>query len=195
MAKMATRSSPAKDPEKDSPPRSQNILQNPSSELCKFTDPEIDQIRHCFPEGTVFREFDSSMKSDCLSDTWVCFPAAPFQIGFTYPFPIFTQTFFSHTGLCYSQPMPMLWRVLFTLEQIKKEEGISFGLSKLPHLYNLVTHGSHRYLFKAKPHKPLPLLKTTKNDSYWKNQFFFVRRDSIPSGDSIPKKWNLKGRI
>ena len=195
MAKMGTRSSPAKDPEKDSPPRSQRILQNPSSELCKFTDPEIDQIINCFPEGTVFRKFDSSMTSDCQSDIWVCFPAAPFQIGFTYPFPTLTQSFFTHTGLCYSQAMPMLWRVLFTLEQIKKEQGIKFDLPELPYLYNLVTHGSHRYLFKAKPHKPLPLLKTTKNDLHWKNQFFFVKRDSIPAGDRIPKKWNLKGRI
>ncbi|KAJ0740129.1 hypothetical protein HanOQP8_Chr06g0213421 [Helianthus annuus] len=195
MAKMATRSSRLKDPENDSPPKSQDLLKNPSMKLCRFTDPEIEQIRHCFPEGTVFRAFDSSIKSDCKSDTWVSFPDAPFQIGFSYPFPAFTQSFFTLTGLCYIQAMTMLWRVLYTLEQIINNEGIDLSLTELNHLYNLVRHGSHRFLFKAKPQHPHPLLKVTKNDTNWRNQFCFVRRDSIPNGNHLPKKWNLKGRI
>ncbi|KAJ0780906.1 hypothetical protein HanPI659440_Chr06g0243111 [Helianthus annuus] len=148
-----------------------------------------------FPEGTIFRPFDSLLKSDCVSTTRVCFPVAPFQIGFSYPFPAFTQSFFTYTGLCYSQGKPMLWRVLYTLEQIIAKEDISLGLTELHHLYNLVSHGSHRFHFKAKPQHPHPLLKTMKNDTNWRNQFFFVRKDSIPNGNSFPKKWNLKGRI
>ncbi|KAJ0576460.1 hypothetical protein HanIR_Chr05g0224691 [Helianthus annuus] len=192
---MITQSSPAKNPENNSPPKSQGLTKNPSLELCRFTDPEIDQLRHCFPDGTIFRPFDSSMKSDCQSDTWVTFPGAPFQIGFNYPFPAFTQSFFTLTGLCYIQAMPMLWRVLFTLEQIIEHEGINIGLSELSHMYNMVSHGSHRFLFKHKPQKPHPLLKVTKNDTHWRNQFFFVRRDSIPDGNFFPKKWNTQGRI
>ncbi|MFS7963753.1 hypothetical protein Hanom_Chr08g00742051 [Helianthus anomalus] len=46
-----------------------------------------------------------------------------------------------------------------------RDEGLSFNLSKLASLYNLVSHGSHKFLFKAKPQHPLPLLKTTKNDT------------------------------
>ncbi|MFS7947912.1 hypothetical protein Hanom_Chr06g00553721 [Helianthus anomalus] len=191
MEKMAICSSPLKDPENDSPFRSQDLLKNPSMELCRFTDPEIDQIHHCFPEGTIFKAFDSSMKSDCKSDTWVSFPAAPFQIGFPYPFPAFTQSFFTLTGLCYIQAMPMLWRVLYTLDQIINNEGIDLGLTELNHLYNLVSHG-FRFLFKAKLQHPHPLLKVTKNDTNWGNQLFFVRRDSIPNGNHLPKKWNLK---
>ncbi|MFS7909933.1 hypothetical protein Hanom_Chr02g00100421 [Helianthus anomalus] len=122
MAKMITRPSPAKNPENNSPPRSQGLTKNPSLELCRLTDPEIDQLRHCFPGGTIFRPFDSSMKSDCTSDAWVTFPAAPFQIGFSYPFLVFTQSFFTLIGLCYIQAMPMLWRVLFTLEQTIEHE-------------------------------------------------------------------------
>ncbi|MFS7888589.1 hypothetical protein Hanom_Chr00s000001g01597001 [Helianthus anomalus] len=91
------------------------------------------------------------MKSDCKSDAWVTFPAAPFQIGFNYPFPVFTQSFFTLTGLCYIQAMSMLWRVLFTLEQIIEHEGVDIVLSELSHMYNLVSHGSHRFLFKHKP--------------------------------------------
>ncbi|MFS7979229.1 hypothetical protein Hanom_Chr10g00924931 [Helianthus anomalus] len=82
MAKMVTRSSPVKDPENASPPRSQCLLINPSLELFRFTAPEIDQLRHCFPEGTIFRPFHSSMKCDCKSDTWIFFPAVAFQIGY-----------------------------------------------------------------------------------------------------------------
>ncbi|MFS7922019.1 hypothetical protein Hanom_Chr03g00243701 [Helianthus anomalus] len=54
-------------------------------------------------------------------------------------------------------------------------------------MYNLVSHGSHRFLFKHKPQKPHPFLKVTKNDTHWRNQFFFVRRDSIPDGNFLPK--------
>ncbi|MFS7909932.1 hypothetical protein Hanom_Chr02g00100411 [Helianthus anomalus] len=162
MAKMITRSSPAKNPKNNIPLRSQGLTKNPSLELCRFTDPEIDQLRHCFPDGTIFRPFDSSMKSDCTSDAWVTFPAAPFQICFSYPFPVFTQSFFTLTGLCYIQAMPMLWRVLFTLEQTIEHEGIDIGLSELSHMYNLVSHGSHRFLFKHKPQQPHPLLKAPR---------------------------------
>ncbi|KAF5771960.1 hypothetical protein HanXRQr2_Chr13g0571101 [Helianthus annuus] len=138
------------------------------------------------------------MKSDVVSPTWVCFPALPFLLGYSYPFPDLIQRFFTFTGISYNQVMPMLWRVLHTIEQIISNERIDFNLSKLSYLYSLVTHGSHgshRFLFNAKPHQPLPILKTTQNDSRWKNQFFFVRWDSIPQGDSLPKKWILKGRI
>ncbi|MFS8002918.1 hypothetical protein Hanom_Chr13g01207691 [Helianthus anomalus] len=69
MAKMSTQSSPAKDPKQDSPPKSQGLTKNPSMELCCFIDPEVDQLRHCFLDDTIFRPFDSSMKSDCLSET------------------------------------------------------------------------------------------------------------------------------
>ncbi|KAF5818085.1 hypothetical protein HanXRQr2_Chr02g0060701 [Helianthus annuus] len=155
MAKMTTRSSPAKNPEHNSPPKSQGLTKNLSMELCRFTDPEIDHLRHRFPDGTIFRPFDSSMKSDYQSEVWVTFHAAPFQIGFIYPFPAFTQSFFTLTGMCYIQVMPMLWRVLYTLEHIIENEGIDIGLSELSHMYNLVSHESHRFLFKYKPQNPI----------------------------------------
>ncbi|MFS7913028.1 hypothetical protein Hanom_Chr02g00136801 [Helianthus anomalus] len=145
MAKMTLRSSPAKNPDHNSPLKSQVV-----------------QFRSCFPDGTIFRPFDSSTKSDCISDTRITFPATPFQIGFTYPFPVFTQSLFTLTGLCYIQAMPMVWRILFTLEHIIEQEGVDIGMSELSQLYNLVSHGSYRYLFKSKPHKSHPILKTTK---------------------------------
>ncbi|MFS7953825.1 hypothetical protein Hanom_Chr07g00623131 [Helianthus anomalus] len=184
MTKIVTRSSPNKGSDLDSPPKSQNLLKNPSLELCRFTDPEVDQFYTCFPPNTIFRAFDYSTKGDCVSSTWVCFPTAPFQTGYSYPFPEFTQCVFTLTGLSYSQAMLMLWRVLCTFERLIRYEGLSFGLSELESLYNLVSHGSHRFLFKAKPHNPLPLLNTSKNDTNWRNQFFFVRRDTIPLGNT-----------
>ncbi|MFS7904522.1 hypothetical protein Hanom_Chr01g00037091 [Helianthus anomalus] len=195
MAKMNIHSSPSKNPEHSSPLKRQGLTKNPSMELCRFTDPEVDQFRSCFPDGTIFRPFDSSTKSDSVSNVWITFHASPFQIGFTYPFPIFTQGFFTLTSLCYIQAMSMVWRVLYTLEHIIEQEGIDIGMPELIQLYNLVSHGSYRYLFKSKPQKPLPTLKTTKNDTNWRNQFFFVRRDSIPNGSQLPKKWNTDGRI
>ncbi|MFS7904112.1 hypothetical protein Hanom_Chr01g00032161 [Helianthus anomalus] len=99
----------------DSPLKIQGVTKNPSSELYRLTDPEIDRIRHFFPAKTIFRSFDSSMKSDCIFDTWVTFPATPFLIGFSYPFPALTQSFFTLMGMCYIQAMPMMWRILYTL--------------------------------------------------------------------------------
>ncbi|KAM0019173.1 hypothetical protein Hdeb2414_s0026g00682481 [Helianthus debilis subsp. tardiflorus] len=192
---MANRSSPDKSLEMDNVPQSQNLLRNPSSELCKFTDPKIDGLFSCLPPETIFRLFDSSMSSDVVSPTCVCFPALPFFLGYSYPFPNLTKRIFTLTGISYSQSMPMFWMVLHTIEQIISTEGLDLNLSELSNLYSLITHGSHRFLFKAKSHQPLPILKTTQNDSTWKYQFFFVRRDFIPQGDSQPKKWILKGRI
>ncbi|MFS7964145.1 hypothetical protein Hanom_Chr08g00746771 [Helianthus anomalus] len=112
MAKMSTRSSPAKNPDHNSPLKSQGLTKNPSMELCRLTDSEI---------------------------------------GFTYPFPVLTHGFFTLTDLCYIQAMPMVWRVLYTLEHIIELEGIDIGMSEMSQLYNLVSHDSYRYLFKSKP--------------------------------------------
>ncbi|MFS7917847.1 hypothetical protein Hanom_Chr03g00193971 [Helianthus anomalus] len=141
MAKTVTRSTPSKSQDTSDTPQNQNLLKNPSTKLCRFTNPEIDRLYTCFPPGTVFRPFVSSTKSDCVSPVWVCFPAIPFQIGYTYPFLDLTQRFFTLTGPCYSQAMPMLWRVLYTVEQIISNEGLDFNLFELSHLYSLESHG------------------------------------------------------
>ena len=89
----------------------------------------------------------------------------------------------------------MIWRTLFTIEEIIRKEGIKFTVAELSHLYNLVTHGSSRFLLKSKPHQALPILKATQNDHSWRNQFVFVLRDSIPGGKDLPVYWVSKGRI
>ncbi|MFS8004478.1 hypothetical protein Hanom_Chr13g01226321 [Helianthus anomalus] len=69
------------------------------------------------------------------------------------------------------------------------------GVSELSQLYNLVSYGSHRFLLKHKSGQPHPILKTTKNDTNWRNHFFFVSRDSIPDGKDPRKRWITQGRI
>ncbi|KAJ0585975.1 hypothetical protein HanHA89_Chr05g0206791 [Helianthus annuus] len=111
------------------------------------------------------------------------------MIGYSYPFPQFTESFFSLTDICYIQAMPMIWRVLYTLERIIEQEGIDLGMAELAEMYDLTTFGSHRYLFKRKAGEEHPVLKVTKNDMNWKRRFFFVKRDTIPDGKDLPKKW------
>ncbi|MFS7910399.1 hypothetical protein Hanom_Chr02g00105871 [Helianthus anomalus] len=166
MAKMNLRSSLSKDPKKESPLKSQGVTKNPSLELCRFTDPEIDWIRHCFRK-------EPSLDPLTLPRRVTAW--------FNYPFSVLTQAFFTLTGMCFIQAMLMMWRVFYTHENIIEQEGVEIGMSELSQLYNLVSHGSHRFLFKHKPGQAYPILKTTKNDSNWRNQFFFVKRDSIPS--------------
>ncbi|KAF5785846.1 hypothetical protein HanXRQr2_Chr10g0433581 [Helianthus annuus] len=123
--------SPAKDHRKESPFKSQGIITDSTKERCIFTDPQIDRVRYCFPANTVFKPYDPSALSDHTSDSWVAFPVTPFAIGYTYPFPFFTQSFFSLTGISYIQAMPMIWRVLHTLERIIKQERIDLGMAEL----------------------------------------------------------------
>ncbi|MFS7913898.1 hypothetical protein Hanom_Chr02g00147151 [Helianthus anomalus] len=52
---------------------------------------------------------------------WITFLAAPFLIGFTYPFHVLIKGFFTLTGLCYIKAMPMVWRILYTLEHIVEQ--------------------------------------------------------------------------
>ena len=189
------RNSPAKDHRKESPFKSQGIITDSAKERCIFTDPQIDRVRYCFPANTVFKPYDPSALSDHTSDSWVAFPVTPFAIGYTYPFPAFTQSFFSLTGISYIQAMPMIWRVLYTLERVIEQEGIDLGMAELGELYDLTTFGSHRYLFKRKPGEEHPIFKATKNDTNWKRCFFFVRRDSIPDGKDLPKTWATYGRM
>ncbi|KAJ0734901.1 hypothetical protein HanPI659440_Chr11g0425701 [Helianthus annuus] len=186
---MLLRNSPHKGSKKDSPLKSQGIIRDSPMERCCFTDIQIDKIRHCFPANVVFKPFDPTALSDFVSDTWVAFPATPFLIGYSYPFPTFTQSFFSLAGISYIQAMPMIWRVLYTFERIIEQEGIDLGMSELAELYDLTTFGSHRYLLKRKAGEDHPIFKVTKNDTNWKRRFFFVKRDSIPDGKDLPKEW------
>ena len=192
---MLLRNSPHKGSKKDSPLKSQGIIKDSPMERCCFTDIQIDKIRHCFPANVVFKPFDPTALSDFVSDTWVAFPATPFLIGYSYPFPTFTQSFFSLTGISFIQAMPMIWRVLYTFERIIEQEGIDLGMSELAELYDLTTFGSHRYLLKRKAGEDHPIFKVTKNDANWKRRFFFVKRDSIPDGKDLPKEWATHGRI
>ncbi|KAJ0450108.1 hypothetical protein HanHA300_Chr15g0552731 [Helianthus annuus] len=186
---MLLRNSPHKDSKKDSPLKSQGIIKDSPTERCCFTDAHVDRIRHCFPADAVFKSFTPTALSDFTSDTWVIFPATPFIIGYSYPFPAFTQSFFSLTGISYIQAMPMIWRVLYTFERIIEQKGIDLGMAELTALYDLTTFGSHRYLLKRKAGEDHPVLKVTKNDTNWKRRFFFVRRDSLPGGNDLPKEW------
>ncbi|KAJ0623026.1 hypothetical protein HanIR_Chr01g0027181 [Helianthus annuus] len=186
---MLLRNSPHKDHEKSSPLKSQGIIKDSPTERCCFTDAHVDRIRHCFPADAVFKSFTSTALSDFVSDAWVVFPATPFTIGYSYPFPAFTQSFFSLTGISYIQAMPMIWRVLYTFERIIEQEGIDLGMAELAELYDLTTFGSHRYLLKRKAGEDHPVLKVTKNDTNWKRRFFFVRRDTLPNGKDLPKEW------
>ncbi|KAF5774545.1 hypothetical protein HanXRQr2_Chr13g0601791 [Helianthus annuus] len=192
---MLLRNSPHKDSKKDSPLKSQGIIKDSPTERCCFTDVHIDKIRHCFPANAVFKSFTTTALSDSVSNTWVAFPATPFTIGYSYPFPSFTQSFFSLTGISYIQAMPMIWRVLYTFERIIEQEGIDLGMAELAEFYDLTTFGSHRYLLKRKAGEDHPVFKVTKNDTNWKRRFFFVRRDSIPDGKDLPKEWATHGRV
>ena len=112
----------------------QNILQDPEKEICTFDSAHLSALKTSgiFPKGTVFRPFDREIRSDMVSDEWICFNAFPFTLGLQFPFPDFITEFFDTTKICFSQTMPMLWRVLLVLDQIKNNHIPDLSIHDLP---------------------------------------------------------------
>ncbi|MFS8027454.1 hypothetical protein Hanom_Chr16g01498911 [Helianthus anomalus] len=84
--------------------------------------------------------------------------------------------------------MPMVWRVLVTLDQIKSHHVPDLCIEDLPIAYRLRYHGSSRFLLFSTFKDPL-ILKATTNKDDWRRKFFFVKRDSIDKGVDLPGKW------
>ncbi|MFS7967075.1 hypothetical protein Hanom_Chr09g00781441 [Helianthus anomalus] len=84
--------------------------------------------------------------------------------------------------------MPMVWRVLIVLNQIKALHIPDLCIEDIPIAYRVRSHGSNRYLLFSISNNPL-IRKVTKNQDEWQRKFFFVRRDTIVEGYSLPVKW------
>ncbi|MFS7996379.1 hypothetical protein Hanom_Chr12g01129301 [Helianthus anomalus] len=147
-----------------------------------------------FPAGTVIRPFDRESRLDVSSDEWVCFFAYPFSLGLRYPFPPFISRFFNLTSLSYAQTMPMVWRVLMVLDQIRSRHCPDLCIEDLPIAYQLRSHGDSRFLLFSTSKSPL-VLKATKNEDRWRRKFFFVKRDSIDKGFDLPVRWLTKANF
>ncbi|MFS7911194.1 hypothetical protein Hanom_Chr02g00115191 [Helianthus anomalus] len=132
----------------------QNLLKEPEKEVCSFDNADIAAIRAsgAFPVDAIIRPFDREVQSDVSSNEWVCFLAYPFSIGLRYRFP----ALFELTGLSYAQTMPMVWRVLVTLDQIRSSHIPDLCMEDLPIAYCLRSHGKSRFLLFFKPPK-IPL--------------------------------------
>ncbi|MFS8030404.1 hypothetical protein Hanom_Chr17g01533631 [Helianthus anomalus] len=117
----------------------QNLIKEPSKEVCSFDNADIAalQASGAFPVGSIIRPFDREVRSDFCSDEWVCFFAYSFSIGLRCPFLAFISRFFELTGLSYTQIMPMVWRVLVTLDQIKARHMPDLCIEDLPIAYRL----------------------------------------------------------
>ncbi|KAJ0898713.1 hypothetical protein HanRHA438_Chr08g0359941 [Helianthus annuus] len=87
--------------------------------------------------------------------------------------------------------MPMVWRVLMVLDQIKSRHCPDLCIEDLPIAYRLRSHGNSRFLLFSTSKNPL-ILKATKNEDQWQRKFFFVKRDSIDGGFDLPVRWLTK---
>ncbi|KAF5761228.1 hypothetical protein HanXRQr2_Chr16g0762631 [Helianthus annuus] len=174
----------------------QNLLKHPEKEVCSFNNADIAALRtsSAFSDRAVIRPFDQSIRSDVSSEEWICFSSYSFSLGLRYPFPEFIMQFFRITGLCFAQTMPMVWRVLIMLNQIKTLHVPDLCIEDLPIAYRLRSHGNSHFLLFSTSSNPL-ILKASKNEDGWQRKFFFVRWDSIPEGNSLPVKWLTFGRV
>ena len=112
-----------------------------------------------------------------------------------YPFLVSFLNNFEVTKISYIQPMLVIWRILFWIDQGKQSHDLGIGLPEFAHVYALSTFTNSHFLLKVKTIKPLVILKSRHNDGAWKEKYFFVRRYSIPGGDLLPKAWVKKGKI
>lgn len=166
-------------------------------ETCSFGDDDIESLglNGAFPSKVVFRPFDPLIQLEFVSPTWVCFLEYPFSLGLKYPFPRTISKFFRVTGISYIQAMPIVWRILYWIDQINQSKGLDIGLLELACVYDLTTFGNSRFLLKFKTHRTPLVLKTKQNDGSWKGKYLFLRRDFVPNGDLFPDVWVKKGRI
>ncbi|MFS7940093.1 hypothetical protein Hanom_Chr05g00459601 [Helianthus anomalus] len=65
--------------------------------------------------------------------------------------------FFRTTSLCFVQTMPMVWRVLLTLNQIKTFHVPDLCIEDLPIAYRFRSHGNNRFLLFSTSSNPLIL--------------------------------------
>ncbi|MFS7917146.1 hypothetical protein Hanom_Chr03g00185571 [Helianthus anomalus] len=90
--------------------------------------------------------------------------------------------------------MPMVWRVLVTLDQIRSRHSPDLFIEDLPIAYRLRSHGNKCFLLFSISKNPL-ILKATKNEDKWQRKFFFVKRDSITKGFDLSVNWLTSCRI
>lgn len=112
-----------------------------------------------------------------------------------YPFPRIVSEFFRVTEISYIQAMSIVWRILNWIDQVNQSKGLDIGLLELACVYDLTTFGYSCFLLKVKTHRSPLVLKTKHNDGAWKEKYFFMRCDFVPSGDLMSDAWVKKGRI
>ncbi|MFS7963311.1 hypothetical protein Hanom_Chr08g00736611 [Helianthus anomalus] len=91
--------------------------------------------------------------------------------------------------------MPLLWRILFTLDRLNCTHSLDITLSEIADVYELRTYGTSRFTFRIKPGQYSLVSKTKHNEKDWRTRFLFVRRDSIPNSQPLPIHWIRKGRV
>ncbi|MFS8034438.1 hypothetical protein Hanom_Chr17g01581151 [Helianthus anomalus] len=101
-----------------------NIHQDPEKEICSFDSAHLSALKTSgiFPKGTMFRLFHREIRSDMVSNEWLCFNAFPFILGLQFPFPDFITEFFRITKISFSQTMPMLCDPLILCATRNEEE-------------------------------------------------------------------------
>ncbi|KAJ0940085.1 hypothetical protein HanRHA438_Chr02g0079351 [Helianthus annuus] len=87
--------------------------------------------------------------------------------------------------------MPMVWRVLVTLDQSKARHVPDRCIEELLIAYRLRSHGSSRFLLFSTSEDPL-ILKATKNEDDWRRKFFFVKEIPLTRVLTFPGNANFK---
>ena len=72
---------------------------------------------------------------------------------------------------------------------------MNMGLGEIASVYDIRSFRSFWFLLKTKPGH-VPLVEDFKQeDGLWKERFFFVKRSTIPHGETLPMEWIQEGML
>ena len=91
--------------------------------------------------------------------------------------------------------MPGVWRILHWISLLNENKGTNIGLEEIASVYDIKSFRSFWFLLKRKPgHTPL-FEDFNQEDGLWKERFFFVKRSTIPHGETLPMEWIQEGML
>ena len=158
---------------------------------------DIDRYRksNIFPPDAEIRGYDFYFCPDFISPVWVAFPEYPFLLGLKFPFTEIVEEFFSRTGIPYIQTMPGVWRILHWISLLNESKGTNIGLEEIASDYDIKSLRSFWFLLKRKPGRTPLVEDFSQEDDLWKKRFFFVKRITIPLGETLPMEWIQEGLL
>ena len=160
-----------------------------------MTEDRLSEVLMLFQENTQVIIPDESIGADWHKEGWICFYYYPFELGVRFPFSELVKNTLTDLHVSPGQLMPSAWRVLACLDAVESKHGLGINVEVLKRNYFIKKFNGCRFgLSSRKKDDPLIFNLDIVNDRGWKNDFFFVAKDTLPgSTDFLLDRWHADG--